>query len=229
MKSIMYIDIAYFVCSTRIKQGFDLFYRACNGVGHLQCSFSIHIAFIRPVRSFFVHGCGELMGEKILEVNSREKEVIERRLEQARARELYTEYELNVLWPVFLTENIFRRINVECQKKHIVGTKIFENYDKVSKDKGFAGAAYFDSDVDVYSLVKELVGTGLVVFSMTGRVKEEIVCIERNIGYAGCDKLMRTNVLSIRYSKKGIHATPVHPLKYQDTIEFLKKRSNGLL
>ena len=149
---------------------------------------------------------------------------IDNRIERARARSLYTDYELNVLWPKFLAENASKQINAECQKKHIMGTKTFENYNKSSKEKGFAGAAYFNSDIDVYDLVKQSVGTGLVVFSIAGIVKEEIVQFDKDIGYAGSEKLVRTNVLSIRYANKGIHATPVHPSKYKDTINFLKKR-----
>ena len=106
----------------------------------------------------------------------------------------------------------------------ITGTKTFENYDKSSKEKGFAGAAYFNSDIDVYGLVNQSIGTGLVVFSKAGFVKEELVQFDKEIGYAGSEKFVRTNVLSIRYANKGIHATPVHPSKYKDTINFLKKR-----
>ena len=149
---------------------------------------------------------------------------IDNRIERARARGLYTDHELNVLWPKFLTEKASKRINSECQKKHITGTKTFENYDKNSKEKGFAGAAYFNSDIDVYGLVNQSIGTGLVVFSKAGFVKEELVQFDKEIGYAGSEKFVRTNVLSIRYANKGIHATPVHPSKYKDTINFLKKR-----
>lgn len=149
----------------------------------------------------------------------------EEKLLLTKRRGVYSEYELNVLWPAFLAENKSRQINIECQKKHIVGTKTYENYDRVSKEKGFAGAAYFDYDIDVYNLVKQAFGTGLVVFSKAGVVKEEIVRCENEIGYAGSKKLVRTDVMSIRYAKKGFHATPVHPSKYDDTINFLKNRN----
>ena len=110
----------------------------------------------------------------------------------------------------------------------ITGTKTFENYDKSSKEKGFAGAAYFNSDIDVYGLVNQSIGTGLVVFSKAGFVKEELVQFDKEIGYAGSEKFVRTNVLSIRYANKGIHATPVHPSKYKDTINFLKNGKYSL-
>ena len=154
--------------------------------------------------------------------------IIEKIIEQAKARDIYSDYELYVLWPVFLKDNLTKRINSECQKKHIVGTKIFENYNRVSKAKGFAGAAYFDSNINVYEIVQQSIGTGLVVFDKVGNVKEEIVKFSNDIGFAGCETLVRTNVLSIRYAKKGIHATPVHPIKYEDTINFLKSRRNAL-
>jgi hypothetical protein len=149
---------------------------------------------------------------------------IEKLIEQAKARGIYSEHELYVLWPTFLKENLSKRINPECQKKHIVGTKTFENYNRVSKTKGFAGAAYFDFNIDVYKIVQQSIGTGLVVFDKTGKIKEEIVKFSNDIGFAGCEELVRTNVISIRYAKKGIHATPVHPIKYEDTINFLKSR-----
>ena len=166
------------------------------------------------------------MNKGSLDTKSSKALTTEEKLHLAKQRGVYTEHELNVLWPAFLAENTSRQINLECQKKHIIGTKIFENYDRVSKQKGFAGAAYFDYDINVHNLVKQSVGTGIVVFSKAGIVKEEIVKLENDIGYAGCEKLVRTNVLSIRYAKKGIHATPVHPSKYADTINFLKNRDN---
>lgn len=150
----------------------------------------------------------------------------EKLLEIARARGIYTEHELNVLWPKFIAENLSRHINPECQKKHIMGTKTFENYDKTSKAKGFVGAAYFNTGIDVNDIVRRSIGTGLVVFDKNGRVKEEIVKLKNEIGFAGCEELVATNVLSIRYAKKGIHATPVHPSKYEDTIIFLRNRAN---
>ena len=165
------------------------------------------------------------MNEGFLDTKSRKTLTEAGKLHLAKQRGIYSEYELNVLWPAFLAENKSRQINIECQKKHIVGTKTYENYDRVSKEKGFAGAAYFDYDIDVLNLVKMSIGTGLVVFSKAGFVKEEIVKCENKIGYAGSEKLVRTDVMSIRYAKKGFHATPVHPSKYEDTIIFLRNRN----
>lgn len=42
------------------------------------------------------------MNRECMEIKSREKESIAIRLERARSRNLYSEYELNVLWPAFL-------------------------------------------------------------------------------------------------------------------------------
>ncbi len=165
------------------------------------------------------------MNKGFLDAKSRKLLSAKEKLHLAKQRGVYSEYELNVLWPTFLAENTSRQINLECQKKHIVGTKTYENYDRVSKEKGFAGAAFFDYDIDVYNLIKKSSGTGIVVFSKAGLVKEEIVKCENEIGYAGSEKLVRTDVMSIRYAKKGFHATPVHPSKYDDTINFLKNRN----
>lgn len=169
------------------------------------------------------------MNKGHLDAKSRKILSAEEKLNLAKQRGVYSEYELNVLWPAFLAENTHLQINLECQKKHIIGTKTYENYDRVSKEKGFAGAAYFDFDIDVYNLLKQSIGTGIVVFSKAGIVKEEIVKCENEIGFAGSKELVRTDVLSIRYAKKGFHATPVHPSKYGDTINFLKNRNiNGI-
>lgn len=52
---------------------------------------------------------------------------------------------------------------------------------------------------------------------------EEIVKLHRNIGYGGRNKLIRTNVISIRYSKTETHAFPVDPADYVKVLNRKEK------
>ena len=65
----------------------------------------------------------------------------------------------------------------------------------------------------------KLVGTGVIIFYEDGRIKEELIKYYRDIGYAGKYVLEGTNVMSIRYSGTGIHATPIHPNRYNDAVK----------
>ena len=55
--------------------------------------------------------------------------------------------------------------------------------------------------------------------------KRETVKCSCNVGLGGREKLISTNVLSIRYSSTGIHAFPVHPNIYDETLKRLKKKN----
>ena len=149
----------------------------------------------------------------------------EEKLAKARASGLYTEKELNEMWPAFLANKAYRKFNEGAQKKHIIGTNTFKNYDITSKRKNYVGAAFFNSDIDIKNVFSSLIGSGLVVFKKDGSVKEEIVKYVKKIGFAGDVMYVETDVVSFKYSPtKGFHVSPVHPNKYEDTIEFLKKR-----
>lgn len=158
-----------------------------------------------------------------------EKEVFpqtdEEKLAKARASGLYTEKELNEMWPAFLANKAYRKFNEGAQKKHIIGTNTFKNYDITSKSKKYVGAAFFNSDIDIKNVFSSLIGSGLVVFKKDGSVKEEIVKYVKKIGFAGDVMYVETDVVSFKYSPtKGFHVSPVHPNKYEDTIKFLKTR-----
>lgn len=149
----------------------------------------------------------------------------EEKLAKARASGLYTEKELNEMWPAFLANKAYRKFNEGAQKKYIIGTNTFKNYDITSKSKNYVGAAFFNSDIDIKNVFSSLIGSGLVVFKKDGSVKEEIVKYVKKIGFAGDVMYVETDVVSFKYSPtKGFHVSPVHPNKYEDTIEFLKTR-----
>lgn len=152
-----------------------------------------------------------------------EKEVFpqtdEEKLAKARASGLYTEKELNELIPAMLANKKYNKVNKEKQNNHIVGTKKYHDLDFESKSAGNAGYAYFDADFDPFKELPKLVGTGVIVFYKDGRIKEELVKYYRDIGYAGKYVLERTNVMSIRYSGTGIHATPIHPNRYNEAVK----------
>lgn len=162
-------------------------------------------------------------------VNEIEKEVFpqtdEEKIAKARASGLYTEKELNEMWPSFLGNKLYRKFNEGAQKKHIVGTNTFKNYNNTSRDSGYVGAAFFNSDIDIEKEFFSLIGSGLVVFKKDGAVKEEIVKYIKKVGFAGDKMYVETDVVSFKYSPtKGYHISPVHPNKYEDTIKFLKSR-----
>lgn len=149
----------------------------------------------------------------------------EEKLAKARASGLYTEKELNEMWPAFLANKAYRKFNEGAQKKHVIGTNTFKNYDITSKSKNYVGAAFFNSDIDIKNVFSSLIGSGLVVFKKDGSVKEEIVKYVKKIGFAGDVMYVETDVVSFKYSPtKGFHVSPVHPNKYEDTIKFLKTR-----
>ena len=157
-----------------------------------------------------------------------EKEVFpqteEEKLAKARASGLYTERELNELIPAMLANKKYKKINREKQDRHVVGTKINRDYNKESLEKHYAGAAFFDSDFNPYEKVLDLVGTGIIVFRDDGFVIEEVVKYYKDIGFAGGKILERTNVISLRYSGTGIHATPVYRHKYEKRLNEKQKK-----
>ena len=144
------------------------------------------------------------------------------KIKLAKKRGVYTEYELNVLIPAFLTNKEFDEINKEKQNKHIVGTFEFKHADAKSKHLGFAGSAFFIADFDIYAEIKNIRGTGLINFNIDGFPTGEIVKFYRKIGFGGKNVLTYTDVISIRYSKTKTHAFPVDPIVYEK--EFSRKK-----
>ena len=139
----------------------------------------------------------------------------------AQKRGIYTEYELNVLIPAFLTNKVFDEINKEKQNKHIVGTFEFKQADDKSKRLGLAGSAYFAADFDIFSEIKNIRGTGLINFNINGFPTGEIIKFYKKVGFGGKHILTHTDVISIRYSKTKTHAFPVDPIVYEK--EFSRK------
>ena len=162
-----------------------------------------------------------------------EKEVFpqtdEEKLAKARASGLYTEKELNESWPAFLEKFRNAEINKDKQNRHIVGTYDFNerNAKNLKKDpkERTVGQSFFDSSFDIYQEIKKYVGTGILIFNSEGKPPRETVKLLKEIGYAGRDRFVRTDVISIRYSGTGIHAVPVHPNKYKEDFDYVKKKS----
>lgn len=152
----------------------------------------------------------------------KKKYTTKEKIKLAQKRGFYTEYELSVLIPAFLTNKEFDEINKEKQNKHIVGTFEFKQADSKSKRLGLAGSAYFSADFDIYSELKNIRGTGLINFNINGFPSGEIVKFYKKIGYGGKYALTHTNVISIRYSKTKTHAFPVDPIVYEK--EFSRKK-----
>lgn len=152
----------------------------------------------------------------------------EEKLAKAKASGLYTEKELNELWPAFLADENNYKINREKQNRHIVGKYEYnyQNEKNQKKDEKYrtVGQSFYDSDFDIYSEIKKYVGTGVLIFDINGiNPPRETVKLLREIGFAGEKKFVMTDVISIRYSVSGIHAVPVHPNKYKEDIEYVKK------
>ena len=148
----------------------------------------------------------------------------EKLLEKARARGIYTEHELNVLWPAFLQNRELLTVNKNKQYRHIIGSKEFLYFNTKSLEVGKAGYSFFFSDFNIIENLPKLIGNGIVEFDK-GVPKRETIKCPRNIGMGGKDSLVVTNVLSIRYSLTGIHAFPVHPNIYNDIVDSIKKKN----
>ena len=150
----------------------------------------------------------------------------EEKLAKAKASGLYTEKELNELWPAFLADENNYKINREKQNRHIVGTKEFQ----IIKENGIKGVGerknrpadqcFFDSNFDPFTMYEKLVGTGILF--KEGNEIRELVKYTKDVGYAGWDSLVKTDVIGIRHSKKGGHLFPVHPNEYEKKIRKLQ-------
>ena len=152
---------------------------------------------------------------------------IEEKIQLAKRRGVYTEYELNVLIPLFISNKEYDRINREKQNRHIVGTFEYKQADAKSRRLGFAGTAYFDRNFDIFKEIENIRGTGLIDFNVDGSPLEEIVKFYKKIGYGGKKKLAHTDVVSIRYSKTETHAFPVDRMDYKRVLN-RKKTCIGL-
>ena len=148
----------------------------------------------------------------------------EKLLKKARARGLYTEHELNDLWPVFLQSRGQLIVNRNKQYRHIIGSKEFLYFNAKSLEAGKAGYSFFYPDFNIIEILPTLVGNGILEFE-DGIPKKETIKCPHNIGLGGKDTLVVTNVISIRYSSTGIHAFPVHPNVYNDAVNCLKKKN----
>ena len=148
----------------------------------------------------------------------------EEKLQLARKRNIYTEYELSVLWRSFLQNLDKFTINKNKQLRHIAGSKEFTFFDDRSKLEGKAGYSFFFPDFNIHAELPQLIGTGILEFE-NGIPKRETVKCSCNVGLGGREKLVTTNVLSIRYSSTGFHAFPVHPNVYDDIVKKLKKKN----
>lgn len=145
-------------------------------------------------------------------------------LERARAQGTYSEYELNVLLPAYWKNKEMLVINKNKQNRHIVGSKEFAYFDAKSQKEGKIGYSYFYPHIDILKILPRIVGTGILEFE-NGIPKRETVKCSFDIGLGGRNKLVVTNVMSIRYSATGIHAFPVHPNVYEDIVKYLKKKN----
>lgn len=155
-------------------------------------------------------------------------QTVEEKLAKAKASGLYTEKELKEMWPVFLADAANFKINKEKQNRHIVGTKEYQII-KENRNKGVgerknrpADQCFFDSVFDPFEMYEKLVGTGILYKDGKEEVRE-LVKYTKDVGYAGWDSMVRTDVIGIRHSKKGGHMFPVHPNEYDKKIKKLKE------
>lgn len=159
-----------------------------------------------------------------------EKEVFpqteEEKLAKARASGLYTEKELNEMWPAFLNNANNYKIRKGKQEEHIFGSFEFNRANKtilsLPEEERTVGKSFFDSTFDIYEKLIKIVGTGILFREKNGAVCE-LIEYYKDIGFAGKKEYVRTNIISIRHSKKGAHAFPVHPNIYNEKIEELKE------
>ena len=150
------------------------------------------------------------MSKGFLDTKSREMLSEEEKLHLAKRRGVYSEYKLP--------------INKNKQNRHILGSKEFAYFDTKSKKEGKAGYSFFFPDFNILEALPSLIGTGIQEFEK-GHLKSELVKCSCNVGLGGRESLVVTDVLSIRYSSTGIHAFPVHPNIYDETLKRLKKKN----
>lgn len=141
------------------------------------------------------------------------------KLEYAAKSGLYTAEEL-VLFKDFLSKKENFKINKDKQSHH---NKLSKNYNKSnsSNSGNFVGSSYFIEEFNPYEKFDRLIGCGYIEF---GKQIKQYVKMPYNVGYAGNNDFKETNVISIRFSKSGMHMFPVHPNKYDDEVR--KKKDN---
>lgn len=150
----------------------------------------------------------------------------EEKLAKAKASGLYTEKELNELWPAFLNNANNYKIRKGKQEEHIFGSFEFNRANKtilsLPEEERTVGKSFFDSTFDIYEELIKIVGTGILFREKNGAICE-LIEYYKDIGFAGKKEYVRTNIISIRHSKKGAHAFPVHPNIYNEKKEELKE------
>lgn len=120
----------------------------------------------------------------------------EEKIQLARKRNIYTEYEINVLWLSFLQNLDKFSINKNKQLRHIAGSKEFSFFDDKSKLEGKAGFSFFYPNFNIFEELPQLIGTGILEFDNDIPKRETVKC-SCNVGLGGREKLISTNVLSI--------------------------------
>lgn len=104
-------------------------------------------------------------------------------------------------------------IRRQVQNRHIEGTKEYQQYVEVLKNKGLKPSK-LNSDVDVQALVKEFHSEGKYYPNPKDGSPREIVDVGKSIGQywdKEKQKFIDTSVVMIVYSKKGVHIYPIHP------------------
>lgn len=157
-------------------------------------------------------------------------QTVEEKLAKAKASGMYTERELNEMWPAFFNDKNNFKINREKQNQHIVGTKEYaialenqkKKVGKTKKKKRPEEVSFFDSEFDPFTIYDKIVGTG-VLFLDKNKDYREYVKYTNTVGFGGWYSLVRTDIIGIRYSKTGGHLFPVHPNMYEEKIKELKE------
>ena len=102
-------------------------------------------------------------------------------------------------------------IRRQVQNRHIEGTKEYQQYVEVLKNKGLKPSK-LNSDVDVQALVKEFHGKGEYDPNPRDDSPREIVDVGKIIGQywdKESQKFVDTSIVKIVYSKKGTHIYPI--------------------
>lgn len=146
----------------------------------------------------------------------------EEKIRYAEESGLYTKEEL-VLFRDLLSKKNTYKINIQKQNHH---DKKSDQYNKSNSSNSVksVGSSYFLDEFNPYEKLERLLGCGFVIF---GPQIQQYTKLPYNVGFAGKNEFVETNVISIRFSRTGLHMFPVHPNVYDEKVEYKKKILNN--
>lgn len=139
--------------------------------------------------------------------------------------ELNTKYKIQSIRDYIKSDKQPKNININQQKKHVIGTNEYKQKSINLSKKGQFGPSYINiSNEEIEALIKEFSGTGEPKFDKNGKWNntELILTNDKVVGKAINNlngKEADTTVFKIHYGEKGIHIVPDYPSKKKGMSE----------